>query len=301
MHERIYYLGSKLLDNLKLTHHKEIDPIPVDSLEAIITQVTQNEKVAPTFRINAMPALFKTSDGERSAFDEEMKAAQPDGYIIGAGTGGIFALLKYFKEDRAPKGIIISDIDPTIIVAARIMIKELRAAKNYQDFARSFFFQSNRSYRHKVKKVLAQDSFLKKGLKEWDTWETPMEATKDLWLGNVPEKIQTHFSLLQHLALNHQLAACYSDVLNLKLIATICSLPNFLSLTNVIYLTNLLDYYPGFHQTEMPSEVKNLRLFDQSQKQPLFVSTPIVRDQELYVSRSSDELISLNKTFIPKS
>ena len=120
-------------------------------IETVLYNNLAGKSIAPRInRSNDLPALLITSDGfYRSYFDEVKSTYHPDGYVVGVGVGGILPLLLCFDEGVLPKGLIMVDHNPHVVVAGKIMAQELSAAQGYQEFLQRFFQCSSEDYQKK--------------------------------------------------------------------------------------------------------------------------------------------------------
>lgn len=252
---------------------------PITGIATQLRDALQKNRVIPSERrYGGMPAIFETSDKTTLEFMSEITAQNPDGYLIGVGVGGIFALLQAFPE--GPTGIAIADINPFVVAAGRIMVDTLRESVDFNVFSKNLFTISDEEYRAKVALVARKDPKLAKALKVWHKNRdgftfTPMSSKRRIQrLGleesiDISEVIKENFLKLKQLAMKDNIAICLADISNPAFLEAIKALPNFSGRTNVIYLSNIL--WLAGHQAKKPEQYSDISLLDSATKKPVYV------------------------------
>lgn len=277
------------------------------ALEENITRNLQGKDVTPKQKnYDGIPALFQTQDIIDAEFVEKMRACTPNGYIVGIGTGGIFSLLQCFPTGIMPKGIVMTDINPHVVAAGKVMIQELIQATDVKDFFNNFFELSDKQYQAKIKLAVLRDRALQQGLRQWkvpsikpytpmSSWEeiqgiiTEIASGRRIPYAYTPLVIQGQFPLLQHLAKEGEIAAHYTDFRNPDFINAVVNLPEFTQSINIIYMTNMLTMENVYDQNRTtPSNP--LKAYDNPSRPPIFINDSFP-EQKLQISRSFEEVL----------
>jgi len=264
------------------------------------------------------PALLSTSDRAKPEFFEQVRDLHPDGYIVGIGAGGIFSLLKCFPVGVLPQGLVMVDINPHVVVAGRIMEQALIEAADVDVFIRNFFRVPQSMYQNQVEQIVSVDPKLKDGLTRWSlrTWMGVPSSPSEEWDKeqdefskllsrffikdysdhlSVPLIVTEHFLELQQLAREKRMAVVYANFIDPVFVDAVVRLPNFLSLTNIIYLTNMLDLTFGdgrLGDAGLELVIKPLRRYEESVSPPIFIFAPSSNLQRFAAVRSVNEVLS---------
>ena len=248
-------------------------------------------------RYGGLAALFTSSDQVARPFFDRTKTLNPNGYIVGVGAGGIFALLDCYSCGQLPKGIVVSDINPFVVAAVRVMREDLIKSSTANEFVERFFQCSDAEYRKKQERVKSKDKNLKNGIKRWTLdSSTPMEEWRRMEVRGqntfsdsitVPYIVGTNFLKLQELAKSGGIAACYADFMNPDFIDSVRQLPDFVESRNIIYISNVID----LHRTSTSdyrdgSYFSRLRRYEIDKYLPIFVCAPRVRNDLLQSERT---------------
>src|SRR3989338_1368374 len=95
-------------------------------------------------RVVLAPAIVTSLEHYDPILIERIKRRQkPDGYIYGHGAGNIFTMLETFPEQTPPKGLIMTDIDPAVVLAGAVFINGLKQCRSWRDFAINILFTPN--------------------------------------------------------------------------------------------------------------------------------------------------------------
>lgn len=244
--------------------------------------------------LSVTPALLVTTDRMGEGFITKIRSLYPDGYLVGVGAGGIFSLLECYPQEVEPKGIVLSDINPHVVVAARVMVTELKKASSPDDFYKNFFEQSKSDYQKKVDVIFDEEPVLKAGVTDWKGLAgTPMDAVTSLdGYPNIPSIIKGKYELLRRLALSGKIVSIYGDFKDPAFIDSVVGLPDFTRVTNIIYLTNMPDY-SGIRGEGLKG-FENLRKLDNPEKPPIWITAPMNKSRGMILSRTLNEVIQLH-------
>lgn len=254
------------------------------------------------------PAILNATDKLSPQLAEAIKKrVRPDGYIVGIGTGGTFAMLEFFPEDSPPKGIIMADINPYVVAAGRVLVDALRSVQTSSDME-AFFRMGTVRYLATMEKVVARDRVLKGAMKDkfhGSKYNFPqfrgIDSGSDI---NVPQLIIRNFKLLRDLARGGRMVSVYSDFFNVDLVEAVMVLPEFSDSTNVIYLTNAISIALSNSKFVIGDEGNSsenaqifasaVGLYANAKKDPVYVSNSAGSD-DLAFSRTFDDLIRLQE------
>lgn len=271
---------------------KDTPPTP-QALEGFIRQKLEGIDISPYQKSYlGMPAILATSDSASEAFFDHMQTMQPDGYIVGIGVGGILSMLESFAPNSPPKGIIMADINPYVVAAARLFTEELTFATDPQSLLRQIYFHDPQTYADQLRSIARHDRSMRRGISNWrDEALPPMLSQQEYddtingrwdqhteystWRANtyphIPSVIFNHFHQLQQLARCGKIAAFYTDFANPDFTSAVTSLPDFLDSTNVIYTTNSIDCHKREGTTDIQSFI-SLAQYDKANREPIFVA-----------------------------
>ncbi len=245
--------------------------------------------------LSATPALLTTTDRMGEGFVKKVRSLHPDGYLVGVGAGGIFSLLECYPQEAEPKGIVLVDINPHVVVAAKVMVEELKKASSPDDFYKNFFEQSKSDYQKKVQLILDEEPVLQAGVAEWEGLVgNPMDTITSSLGGypNISSIVKGKHELLRRLALAGKIVSIYGDFKDPAFIDSVVSLPDFTRATNIIYLTNMPDY--SDIRREGLKRFENLRKLDNPEKPPIWITVPMNKSKSMIVSRTLNEVIRLH-------
>lgn len=247
-------------------------------------------------------ALLKSNDLAHPGFFDQVAAMKPDGYMVGIGAGGIFSLMRAFPHGLTPRGLVMADVNPHVVMAARVLIDELRNSRDWTTFSQSFFGASADEYRDRVAQVVLDDPSLVNGLLSYKgRRETPMEPQRMPEEGepygaiNVRDALEESFPLLKELAQEGKMAVNLTDIADPGFISGVRNLADFTTLTNIIYLTNMLHYrYVG----DSPVPFENLGRFDNPQHPAIYVSAKASQRGLLCASSGFSRLLKLHRIWL---
>lgn len=211
------------------------------------------------------PGLFITNEWSPASFiDEVRKNRIPDGYLVGPTIGNIFSLLDLYSEDTRPKGLVITDINPEIILVGKMFVLALQQYETY-DQTRQAIFNSNRT--DKIIELFNQVISNEQNPLLKTKFENITPERRDLIIGeifraydfnkykpkdgifyddskttiNVINAIKKHYTTLRELAINGNIGIVYGDISDPSILESIRDLPDYDTSTNVVYLSNIAD------------------------------------------------------------
>ncbi len=280
---------------------KDSRNVPSTALEQQIQHNLQGKNIAPhQTNYSGLPAALETTDNASEDFFKEIKSLNPDGYIVGIGSGSILTILKAFTKRRQPKGLIMVDINPYVVTAGKVLIEVLQNSTNPADVLTSLY--SPGAYGSHADKVLQEDPQLKKATKRWRV-EQPryyMPNIPDFSRfrpspihTDVPTAIFQNFEILQQMAKDGRMASVYADFSNPDLTKAVTALPGFRESTNVIFTSNALDLQTKVNEPHEMGTFVNLKDYDNPGKDSVFVTCPQVKGLEMEFTRSYDDLEEL--------
>lgn len=287
-----------LQSSLQEKHKDEPQEAPLPKREVGVAKMLFDELKTKKLTIpeisSGVAAIISTNEGVGDGFFEAVQAKNPDGYIVGVGAGNAFTMLHCFQEGVIPAGIILSDINPGVVAAGKLLIKKLKEATDSTDLQKKFFGMSRSEFNSLVERLIwveEEDDVLKA---EWqkmtpDTWQEVYELlSKKEYLSwkdirayeyegqniDVVGAMLDKFAVLKQLATEDNVAIAYADFTDPSFIEAVKALPNFNSLRNIIYYSNITD-----HITHRGTRMKNLKAienlfpYEAVRPYPVFIDT----------------------------
>ena len=224
-------------------------------------------------RVVLAPAIVTSLEHYDPILIERIKRRQkPDGYIYGPGAGNIFTMLETFPEQTPPKGLIMTDIDPAVVLAGAVFINGLKQCRSWRDFAINILFTPN--HKSQIKKVSENPNygFLRKNVESEKRFESAMRSFR-IDLAGYPEfetaliqrpdefielpfknnvAIQDNlrpfiamarfYPLLRQLSIEDNIIMIYADMLDPDLLSRISDIKDLRQHRNVIYVSNIAGY-----------------------------------------------------------
>lgn len=230
-----------------------------------------------TTKVFGVAAAVGTNEAVGSGFFEAVQAKNPDGYLVGVGAGNVFTMLHCFQEGVTPKGIVLADIDPRVVLLGKMIVKKLQDSHSVDDFNNSFFYSSPEMLIDEAKKLIQaeEDPVLKERLTAVpdDRWKPILSLRGDVenadngftWKDDIRTyahegypidavgAFREKFDTLKQLADNNSIAVSYADFTNPDFVIAVASLAEFKTSTNIIYLSNIVD-----HVTNRGTDLGNL-------------------------------------------
>jgi len=243
--------------------------------------------------VKGVSAILDTNEKVPVGFFEAIKEKNPDGYIVGVGVGNVFSLLNCFQEENTPKGMVLVDVNPKVVVVGKLLVDSLKHSETPSDFSNSFFRLPTDKLQEHIREIIEREenADLKQRLenvpqKDWEKvigdiqgWASMDEeyARSLLEKGNYEGvvTILSKFNVLREMARLDNIAVIYSDFTNPALIDSVRDLPGFKGSRNIIYMSNIVDHILRIrgHQAEDVSKMDSLRAYEKSSKKSIFVDT----------------------------
>lgn len=219
------------------------------------------------FRPIGAPGLLETNESTPEGFYEGLRQGwAPDGYIYGPGCGNVLSMLEAFAG--TPRGLVLADTDPAVVLAAKVLVAGLVHHPRLEDFVTAFFC-GGRSWLEVLEGEVLSGGISKplRGHLEahrgrmWAALEeltegfshAPGEVPELLarWEAHHPPRgrpipvrtfLARNYDKLHRLAAGGDLAVVPGSLLDPAVIAAVAGLPGFGESTNVIYLSNVADH-----------------------------------------------------------
>lgn len=219
------------------------------------------------FRTVGQPALLVTNESTPAGFYEEIaRDHRPDGYLYGPGCGNVLAMLEAFAEP--PRGLILVDVDPAVVCAAKMLVAALRRHEEVEAFVRSFFRSGRGPLEELEAEVLAGEPSARlrramesQGPRLWKSLagltdgflDAPHEAPTLLeeWAAHLPARgelvpvrayLARNYAKLHALARADDIAVLCGSMLDPRLLGLLPALPSFAESRHLIYLSNVVDH-----------------------------------------------------------
>ncbi len=213
---------------------------------------------------SGMSALLQSNDCGSPEFYNSIRERRPDGYIVGVGAGAIFSLVECFDKEKPPKGIVIADVKPRVVLFSRFLIDKLARSESFGEFRNNFFQLTDEEYRAQIDiflqqqeggdiyKPLTENSFtfidVDKGVTPRHLWRSYEDRKGGIGPFHPHDEVQPidvlqdNYDLLHQLALQNRITAVYSDISDESFIKTVKHLPDFKKATNIVYISNVADF-----------------------------------------------------------
>ncbi len=260
---------------------EDLKPNPKEVVKSKILKISDlpSSVSPPEFSSNyhfPVPAIVITNEVYNPKLYEDLRNKyKPTGIIYGPGVGNIFTMVEGFAPTTPPQGIVMVDINPAVILAAKILIDGFRKNTTWRDFAVNILFQ--RDTKKLAQEIVENetDPNLKKvfGDKAIDRYQLAMQemireltrypAPKDIvefpfddyqaYLRNatVPiTAIARFYPLLHQMAIQGNMKAIYSDIFEPTLLEDVGTLSGASSNNNLIYTSNIAE-------VSMPDELRS--------------------------------------------
>lgn len=234
------------------------------------------------------PAILSMDDSIPEGFFDKVKNFNPDGYIVGVGIGGILTFINTFPPNTLPKGIYIADVEPQVVVAAKLFIEELSQADNFDDLYQNYFTLDETRYKAKFDNILEENPSLKAANEGRSILYTPKQAWDESLNTNItpysiPVVVRNNFETLQKLARNGSFTVEHTDITNPAFIDKIITLPGFSTSTNIIYTSNMSDF---IQDSTRNNSLQNLKKLHEASSSSIFVYSLTEDGQQLNVTHS---------------
>jgi len=203
-------------------------------------------------RVGNMPAMLSTNERINAQAIERIRnsAKAPNGYLVGAGFGGIFQLIDLFQKPDDMKGIICTDILPEVVLLGRAFIRNAKTYARMEDAVDNlsglksiptYLAVINDEKNTKVKKrLISSIPYLLEWLEERPNL-THLKASESI-PGSALKAIKKHYQTIRKLALESRIAINYASLSDQNWVDHLLNLPDWDSHRNVIYLSNVIDH-----------------------------------------------------------
>lgn len=277
--------------------------VPVDIAQTSIqianllqTKLTAREITVPEIENTGANALLGTNETIADGFLEELRRQESDGYFIGIGLGHALAFLpQLYNQKQLPKGVVLADIDPRVVVVGKLLFDKLASSSNAETFNREFFGQSEEAFLAEIEahKATFSEALRRRvdhlGEAAWrkvyQGIQQDFEYSKNS--GGISKTIfkqgrQTDvihalgdplvFQFYKTLLEQGNITIEYTDFTNPVFIQAVKELPDFSRSRNIIYTSNIVDHIT--HRGRALENLKlmdNLRQFEDSEEVPIFL------------------------------
>lgn len=235
--------------------------------ESLLFPRTDDFLLPGEFRTIGAPALLVTNESTPAGFHDRIReTAAPDGWIYGPGCGNVLSLVEAFAA--TPRGMVLVDVDPAVVLAGRMLVAALRRYPDAASFTSSFFCGGREPLAALEEEVLEREPSVllrvaMNGQRErlWRTLATltegfslqPGDAERLLaqWASHYPPAghlvpvrtfLARNYGRLREMALRGDIAVLCSSLFHPALLAAVAELPGWRGGRNVIYLSNVADH-----------------------------------------------------------
>lgn len=207
-----------------------------------------------------LEAILSSNEKWHDYFISRVRRHKPDGYIYGAGAGGVLATIEGMRYGKDPKGIIIVNLNPAVILGAKILRKGFGRYDSWEDFLDKIIL-NRRSLLDMEAKILETESNekLRKLMKKYvNNFRLATDTVRKGVKGkeaNYPLRIvERRYPTFRQLAADGNIAVILSNITDPKLLNKVHELPGFSQSNNIIYLSNISNY--------PTAETANIRILD---------------------------------------
>ena len=244
-------------------------PVPVGTdLEKMIAELQSQGKGSPpslSAEDTGTAGAFVTNEWAPPSFVDSVRSKKiPNGYLVGPTVGSIFSLLDLYSQGESPKGIIVTDINPEVILLGKMFVRGLQMYPTFEDMQRALFniyrtdlaqkiftevvqSEENSILKEKFQSI-SQDRLLILIKQMANSYENDhYNKTPDVFYNNenrtinVTAAIQKHYTMLRNFALQGKMAMLYADLSDPVILSEIQKLPQYTTSTNIVYLSNVAD------------------------------------------------------------
>lgn len=235
--------------------------------ESLLFPRTDELLLPVDFRAIGAPALLVTNERTPAGFHDRIReTAALDGWIYGPGCGNVLSFLEAFAA--TPRGLVLIDVDPAVVLAGRMLVAALRRYPDAESFTAGFFCGGRQPLVTLEEEVLDRETsaLLRAALhgqreRLWRTLATltegfslePGDTGRLLaqWASYYPPAghhvpvrtfLARHYDRLRELALRGDIAVLCSSLFHPPLLAAVAELPGWRGGRNLIYLSNVADH-----------------------------------------------------------
>lgn len=235
--------------------------------ESLLFPLTDELLLPGDFRAIGAPALLVTNERTPAGFHDRIReTAAPDGWIYGPGCGNVLSFVEAFAA--TPRGLVLVDVDPAVVLAGRMLVAALRRYPDAESFTSGFFCGGRQPLVTLEEEVLDREpsALLRAALhgQRERLWRTLAMLTEgfslepgdtgrllDQWASHYPPSGQhvpvrtflaRHYGRLRELAMRGDIAVLCSSLFHPALVAAVAALPGWRGGRNLIYLSNVADH-----------------------------------------------------------
>lgn len=265
--------------------------VPINISTMLKSRIEELGLESPRFESMGASSFFDTNERINIDAMREVRnsPSHPNGYIVGVGVGNIFSLLECFPQGHPPKGIVLVNVDPAAIAEAQEFVDELKTerTKTMQTAKRATRWrnqsiprapsraakESNVRWEARVSRhneavqantdknnELIQQEYQRLLAQQED--HRPEEEYNELAYGSAQRAtdpgwpIMRYRNILRDLAEKDAIVVLQQDILNPQVIETIKSLPAWEQSTNMVYLSNILDWWYRSHNLRITPTIR---------------------------------------------
>lgn len=257
----------------------EIVPEEMNLTGFIENRMCERTVRIPYLRAAGLEAAFITQErGEATLFHEIRDGDNPpNGYLVGVGFGAAFFSLELFPT--APKGIVLADMDPRVVIFGRAAIEAVKRHATRKEFVQNFLdyhleemselmrevreqlfandsrvnkYEINDTNLHLIAEEVRRGSNTLSMLFDEDEFirEEAQRSLREFpkneaQLDHIGFMFARHYDKLRQLALDGKFTIVHGDMVNLNFLQILSELPGFTGARNVIYLSNIADHVTG--------------------------------------------------------
>lgn len=217
----------------------EIECKPVGTANILLKR-TGDSRYGNEFESVGVPAILGTNEKTPEGFfDQIQQSYQPNGYIYGAGCSNILPMVNAFSD--RPKGLVMVDIDPAVVLYGRMFVNVLKRTPSLRDWEGSIYGNSQRFEEEvldTVEDVRLKAQFEKHRLRmrEYMGDELYWPLSSDL-SGNT-----NYYDVLHQIAKEGNIAVIHADMFDSEVLRYVAELLGFKHSNNVVYISNVPDH-----------------------------------------------------------
>jgi hypothetical protein len=259
--------------------------------ESLLFPRTDELLLPGDFRAIGAPALLVTNELTPAGFHDHIReAAVPDGWIYGPGCGNVLSFVESFAG--TPRGLVLVDVDPAVVLAGRMLVAALRRYSEAESFTAGFFCGGREPLATLEEEVLDGETSERlraalHGQRE-RLWRTLAMLTEGFslesgdterllaqWASHYPPAgnhvpvrtfLARHYGRLRELAVRGDIAVLCSSLFHPPLLAAVAELPGWRGGRNLIYLSNVADHV--LRRALMANARSRLRVVAEEQRTP---------------------------------
>lgn len=275
--------------------------------ESLLFPRTDELLLPGEFRTIGAPALLVTNESTPASFHDHIRDDMaPDGWIFGPGCGNVLSFVEAFAS--TPRGLVLVDVDPAVVLAGRMLVAALRRYPDAVSFTTGFFCSGREPLATLEAEVLESEAsaLLRAALdgQRERLWRTlgmltesfslqPADADRLLaqWASYYPPAghlvpvrafVVRNYDRLRELALRGDIVVLCSSIFHPALLAAVAELPGWRGGRNLIYLSNVADHV--LRRTLMENARARLRLIEEPQR--------TLRSTAEFVTMLNEELVA---------